>query len=82
MKKRHSEHRKYRSEYLKSMGLGLRQALLGMVLGAAAWTVLSGIAKAEWPERPITIVVMYSAGGGTDTVIRTLEGEMKKKTMA
>ena len=25
-----------------------------------------GPAHADWPERPITVVVMYSPGGGTD----------------
>jgi tripartite-type tricarboxylate transporter receptor subunit TctC len=35
---------------------------------------------AGWPERPITVVVMYGAGGGTDTIIRTLAGEMAKST--
>jgi len=35
---------------------------------------------AGWPERPITVVVMYGAGGGTDTIIRTIAGEMAKST--
>jgi tripartite-type tricarboxylate transporter receptor subunit TctC len=35
---------------------------------------------AGWPERPITVVVMYGAGGGTDTIIRTLAAEMAKST--
>ena len=34
----------------------------------------------SWPERPITAVVMYGAGGGTDTIIRTIAGEMAKST--
>ncbi len=29
-------------------------------------------AKAEWPEKPITVMVGYSAGGGTDIYARTL----------
>lgn len=33
---------------------------------------------ANWPERPITAVVMYGAGGGTDTIIRTITAEMAK----
>jgi len=33
-------------------------------------------AAAQWPERPITMVVMYGAGGGTDVVLRTLAAEM------
>jgi tripartite-type tricarboxylate transporter receptor subunit TctC len=33
-------------------------------------------AAAQWPERPISMVVMYGAGGGTDVVLRTLAAEM------
>ncbi|MBF0277234.1 MAG: tripartite tricarboxylate transporter substrate binding protein [SAR324 cluster bacterium] len=40
----------------------------------------SAKAASNWPERPITVVIMYGAGGGTDTVIRTIVGEMAKST--
>ena len=33
-------------------------------------------AAAQWPERPISMVVMYGAGGGTDVVLRSLAAEM------
>jgi tripartite-type tricarboxylate transporter receptor subunit TctC len=33
---------------------------------------------ATWPDRSITAVVMYAAGGGTDVVLRALAGEMAK----
>ncbi|MEM9220992.1 MAG: tripartite tricarboxylate transporter substrate binding protein [Pseudomonadota bacterium] len=52
------------------------------VVGAAAGTVGLQIVMpnlalaAEYPQRPITIVVMYSAGGGTDTIMRKLAEEM------
>ena len=66
---------------------GLRPAFSGLargtalsILAATAAMLLPGTAKAEWPERPITVVVMYGAGGGTDTVIRTVTGEMAKAT--
>ena len=62
-----------------STKLSRRAALLGLAFGAAAMT-LPGAAQAEWPERPITLVVMYGAGGGTDTVLRTLATEMAKET--
>jgi tripartite-type tricarboxylate transporter receptor subunit TctC len=40
---------------------------------AAAMTLLaSGSALAQFPERPITMIVAYSAGGGTDIAARTL----------
>lgn len=54
--------------------------ILGALLGAALVAMSPGLAKAEWPERPITLVIMYSAGGGTDTVLRTLAKEMEKST--
>jgi len=58
-----------------------RSFLAGVgALGAAAsvpMMLTAGPARAaKWPERPITVVVMYSAGGGTDTVLRTLAQEM------
>jgi len=33
---------------------------------------------AKYPDRAITAVVMYAAGGGTDVVLRSLAGEMAK----
>lgn len=62
-----------------------RQFVGGLgAMGAAAMTQLviaPGQARAAtWPERPVTAVVMYGAGGGTDTIIRTLAQEMAKST--
>lgn len=55
-----------------------RQLLAG--LGATAATALvinPGAARAAgWPAQPITLVVMYGQGGGTDTIMRTLANEM------
>lgn len=49
---------------------------------AAATTALVikpwGARAAKYPEKPITVVVMYAAGGGTDTVLRVLAQEMAK----
>jgi tripartite-type tricarboxylate transporter receptor subunit TctC len=57
---------------------------VGAAAGAAAMTQLvispRSARAAGWPERGITAVVMYGAGGGTDTVIRTIAGEMAKST--
>lgn len=38
--------------------------------GAAALTLATGAFAAEWPERPVHVVVAYGAGGGTDTLSR------------
>lgn len=57
-----------------------RGFLAGSVAGLGALHItLTGPARAAgFPERPITVVVMYSAGGGTDTVMRKLAEEMAK----
>ena len=41
-------------------------ALAVLALGATP-------AMAEWPEKPINLIVAYSAGGGTDVTARTLQ---------
>jgi tripartite-type tricarboxylate transporter receptor subunit TctC len=57
------------------------KGLAKLALGAAASAaVLAGPAAAEYPEETITIIVPFSAGGGTDLTGRTiaefLEGEL------
>jgi tripartite-type tricarboxylate transporter receptor subunit TctC len=43
-----------------------------MLSGAALALVAAGPALAEYPERPITLIVPWSAGGGTDAVGRMI----------
>lgn len=66
-------HRMTRRELLVSgSALGIA-ALGGKVLG-----VRSASAAEMWkPERPIQVVIQFSAGGGTDTVTRTLLKEIE-----
>ncbi|HYF06871.1 MAG TPA: tripartite tricarboxylate transporter substrate binding protein [Acetobacteraceae bacterium] len=45
-------------------------AVAGLIAAAPAW--------AAWPERPIEIVVGFSAGGGTDITARTLAQHLGK----
>ena len=33
----------------------------------------------SWPERPVTVIVPYSAGGGTDAVARVVAEELQKE---
>ncbi len=54
----------------------------GFITGAAAMSAFAitmprgAKAAGKWPDKPITLVIMYSAGGGTDTVMRLLAKEM------
>jgi len=54
-----------------------RQTLL--VLCAAVVASVAGWAQAAWPERPITLIVPWGAGGGTDAVARLIGVELEKE---
>jgi tripartite-type tricarboxylate transporter receptor subunit TctC len=61
--------------------LNRRRVLAGAALAAGA-AALPGTAWAAWPDRPITLVVPWAAGGGTDATARIigtlLEQELKQ----
>jgi tripartite-type tricarboxylate transporter receptor subunit TctC len=53
---------------------------LGIAATALAATALAAVpAQAEWPEGPITMLIGYKAGGGTDTKGRVLAKELGKE---
>ena len=55
--------------------------LFGLALAAAAFGAAPGIAgAAEYPTRPITLIVPFPAGGGTDTHLRVL-GDLVSKEL-
>ncbi|MFQ5971459.1 MAG: Bug family tripartite tricarboxylate transporter substrate binding protein [Alphaproteobacteria bacterium] len=52
------------------------KALRPLLAAAVVLGVAAGPAAAEWPEKPITIIVPWSAGGSTDQVTRVIAGEL------
>jgi tripartite-type tricarboxylate transporter receptor subunit TctC len=44
-----------------------------------AIAVATGAANAAWPEKPITLLVPWAAGGGTDAVARILAAGLEKE---
>jgi len=63
----------------------MMKKLLPIVFSVAALTVLClNVHAAGWPdeEKVVTVIVPYSAGGGTDSVIRPLIEEVKKQLPA
>jgi tripartite-type tricarboxylate transporter receptor subunit TctC len=44
----------------------------------AVMLVLSGAVHAAWPEKPITMIVAYSPGGGTDLIARAIAPFIEK----
>jgi tripartite-type tricarboxylate transporter receptor subunit TctC len=50
-----------------------------LLAAVAATALFAGPAFAEYPERPITVIVPFSAGGPTDTVTRLVAESMSKE---
>jgi hypothetical protein len=54
-------------------------ALQGLAAGALAVMTLISPAKAQnYPNRPITMIVPWAAGGGTDILVRALTPAMEQ----
>jgi tripartite-type tricarboxylate transporter receptor subunit TctC len=51
--------------------------LVGFIVGSVFFLPQ---ASAAWPEKPITIVVPFAPGGGTDTLTRILADELSRQT--
>ena len=63
-----------RSLTRRALGIGLAATAFG------AFASQAGVATAaDWPTKPVTIVVAYPAGGGTDTSVRALTEIMSEK---
>ncbi|MEG4645729.1 Bug family tripartite tricarboxylate transporter substrate binding protein [Paracoccus sp. P2] len=50
-----------------------------LLLGAAVALGLAGAAAAEYPDRPITLVIPFAAGGSTDVVGRIVADRMSQE---
>src|SRR5688500_8213369 len=50
-----------------------------LLAAAAAAALFAGPAFAQYPDRPITMVVPFAAGGPTDTVTRLVAESMSKE---
>jgi tripartite-type tricarboxylate transporter receptor subunit TctC len=56
-----------------------RKVLMLASLGLAIAGAIPGLARAEYPDRPIKLIVPFSPGGGTDLIARTLAKPMAAK---
>ena len=56
-----------------------RRALRRIGAALLASLALAGPAAAEWPERPLTLIVPWSAGGGTDATGRMIGSLLEKE---
>lgn len=58
----------------------MKRRLIGALLGSAlaATTLFSSPANAAYPDRPVTMIVPWGAGGGTDAVARFVAAELEK----
>jgi len=58
----------------------LRRTALALLAGAiGAATLAAGPAAAAWPTRPITLIVPWGAGGGTDATGRIIASLLEKE---
>lgn len=58
----------------------MKKRMVAALMILAALTVSSGCAKkAEYPDKPVTVVCPFAAGGGNDTIIRALVDCAKDK---
>ncbi len=55
-----------------------RRVYLGLSLFMSLSVVLGAFARADFPERPITVIVNYSAGGGQDMAARAIAKKAEK----
>jgi tripartite-type tricarboxylate transporter receptor subunit TctC len=57
-----------------------RSVLVGLGAAALIGAVPFSASAAEWPAKPITMICPWSAGGGTDLLLRKLAASLAKET--
>lgn len=57
-----------------------RRDILRLAAASLAGSTLLAQAQASWPARPVTVVVPFPAGGGTDAFARPLSAQFAKLT--
>lgn len=57
----------------------LNEILSAAIIASLLAFGVSHSALAEYPEKPITLLVPFSAGGGNDQVVRIMETQLEKK---
>src|SRR6476620_7267622 len=59
---------------------GSRRDVLRAVAAGAATISLGSYAQSAWPTKPVTVIVPFPAGGGTDAFARPLSAQFAKVT--
>jgi tripartite-type tricarboxylate transporter receptor subunit TctC len=57
-----------------------RRDVLRLAAAGLAGTALAGHAQSGWPTKPVTLIVPFPAGGGTDAFARPLSAQFSKLT--
>ncbi len=57
-----------------------RRDVLRLAAAGLASSALPGRAQASWPAKPVTVIVPFPAGGGTDAFARPLSAQFAKLT--
>lgn len=57
-----------------------RRDVLRLAAAGLAGTALAGHAQSSWPTKPVTMIVPFPAGGGTDAFARPLSAQFSKLT--